>query len=162
MRLLRGDIQELRRSSLDSEEAEALNQRIARALGQMEKQVSSNEATIKEYSQAIAAVTQNTADKAIREEFAKSREEFNKIAKDLADATGEARKQAWHYFGGFWVWLASMLLLGFLVGVASISWIRGNSAAKDFGKHPSIYCESAGGQKTEDSGGNEICVFWLE
>ena len=32
----------------------------------------------------------------------------------LSQAAGEARREAWRWFGGFWVWLASMLATGAL------------------------------------------------
>jgi len=45
-----------------------------------------------------------------------TRQESLKVAQELSDAAGEARKQAWRYFGGFWVWLVSVGALGAFVG----------------------------------------------
>ena len=46
------------------------------------------------------------AGKAAREAIEKSHAESLKAARSLSQAAGEARRQAWRYFGGFWVWLA--------------------------------------------------------
>jgi hypothetical protein len=41
----------------------------------------------------------------------------DQMARSATQAAGEARREAWRYFGGFWVWLASMLATGVVLGL---------------------------------------------
>lgn len=86
----------------------------------------------------------------------------SEVLKKYEKAAGEARREAWGWFGGFWVWLASMLLLGALLGVLATLLIGGLNVAKEFGKYPGVYCSSAGGERGTSQDGNEYCVFWLD
>lgn len=47
----------------------------------------------------------------------KTRADSLQAARSLSQAAGEARRQAWRYFGGFWVWLAAMLATGVVLGL---------------------------------------------
>ena len=62
-----------------------------------------------------------------------------------SQAAGEARREAWRWFGGFWVWLASIGAAGALIGALAVFWLQGRADAKAFGQYPSIYCTTAGG-----------------
>ena len=109
---LRRQIENLQRTSLDRDEAEHLNATIAQSLDNMAQTGKRLEqrlegqlqlATAKTNRAAIAAA-QDAARGAIRESHA----EILQTARSLSQAAGEARREAWRWFGGFWVWLASI------------------------------------------------------
>ena len=102
------------------------------------------------------------AGKAAREAIEKSHAESLKAARSLSQAAGEARRQAWRYFGGFWVWLASVGATGALLGALAVFWLQGRADASKFGKHPGIYCKSAGGQVVPQEDGSKFCAFWID
>tara|TARA_R110002167_G_scaffold366373_1_gene595523 strand:+ start:301 stop:645 length:345 start_codon:yes stop_codon:yes gene_type:complete len=90
----------------------------------------------------------------IREQLAQERQRFTQAA-------GEARREAWRWFGGFWVWLASVGAAGALLGALAAFWITGRGDAREFGQFPSIYCGTAGGQVVEQDNGSSYCAIWI-
>ena len=90
----------------------------------------------------------------IREQLAQERQK-------LSQAAGEARREAWRWFGGFWVWLASVGAAGALLGALAAFWITGRGDAREFGQFPSIYCGTAGGQVVEQDNGSSYCAIWI-
>ena len=57
------------------------------------------------------------AERAAGGELARLRAELLAAARSLSEASGEARRAAWMYFGGFWVWLIAMLATGAFLGL---------------------------------------------
>ena len=162
---LRRQIENLQRTSLDRDEAEHLNAVIAQSLDRManvgkrlEQRIEGQLqlATTKTHQAAIEAA-QDAARGAIRESHA----EILQTAKSLSQAAGEARREAWRWFGGFWVWLASIGAAGALVGALAAFWITGRGDAKAFGQHPRIYCLSAGGEFADQRDGSRYCIFMV-
>jgi len=160
--LAREEIQNLRRSSLTRDEAEDLNQIITKAQTDMldagevvEKRI---EAAITNATYAIRSKTEQAAKRAAVEAILETRQETLKVAQDLSEAAGEARQQAWRYFGGFWVWLVAMLAIGAFFGSITTMTIQGRADAGAFGQYVSVYCGSAGGTKVTDKTGNEFCA----
>jgi hypothetical protein len=110
----------------------------------------------------VRAHAVEAAQSAAREAIEKSHAESLKAAKSLSQAAGEARRQAWRYFGGFWVWLASIGATGALIGALAVFWLQGRADAHKFGEHPRIYCTSAGGQIVANAEGRRFCAFWID
>lgn len=69
-----------------------------------------------------------------------------KAAKDLRKAAGEARREAWRWFGGLVWFVASVGATGALLGALALFWLQERADANAFGKYPGIYCRSADGQ----------------
>ena len=162
---LRRQIENLQRTSLDRDEAEHLNATIAKSLDNMaqtgkrlEQRLEGQQqlATAKTNRAAIEAA-QDAARGAIRESHA----EILQTARSLSQAAGEARREAWRWFGGFWVWLASIGATGALLGALMAFWITGRGDAKAFGQHPRIYCLSAGGEFADQRDGSRYCIFMV-
>ena len=162
---LRRQIENLQRTSLDRDEAEHLNATIAKSLDNMAQTVKRLEqrlegqlqlATAKTNRAAIEAA-QDAARGAIRESHA----EILQTARSLSQAAGEARREAWRWFGGFWVWLTSIGAAGALIGALAAFWITGRGDAKAFGQHPRIYCLSAGGEFADQRDGSRYCIFMV-
>ena len=162
---LRRQIENLQRTSLDRDEAEHLNATIAKILDNMAQTGKRLEqrlegqlqlATAKTNRAAIEAA-QDAARGAIRESHA----EILQTARSLSQAAGEARREAWRWFGGFWVWLTSIGAAGALIGALAAFWITGRGDAKAFGQHPRIYCLSAGGAFADQRDGSRYCIFMV-
>ena len=162
---LRRQIENLQRTSLDRDEAERLNATIDQSLDNMvhvgrrlEQKIEGELqlATAKTHRAAIEAA-QEAARGAIKESHA----EILQTAKSFSQAAGEARREAWRWFGGFWVWLASIGAAGALVGALAAFWITGRGDAKAFGQHPRIYCATAGGTFADQRDGSRYCIFMV-
>ena len=164
--LIRNEIKQLQRTSLDRKEAEKLNAVVAQGLDRMAKVGPAVQSRI-EQSLATAALdlrqhTVYAATEGAKEAIREAQLESIKAAGDLRKAAGEARREAWRWFGGFWVWLASAVLTGALLGVLAMFLLQGRADASKFGQHPSLFCRSAGGETMSNAAGDEACVFWLE
>jgi hypothetical protein len=90
------------------------------------------------------------------------RDQLNQERLKFSQAAGEARREAWRWFGGFWVWLASVGTAGALLGALAMAWIGGTISAHDFGDYPGVFCSSAGGQVVEQSDGSTFCAVWIK
>jgi len=119
--LIRGEIERLQRTSLDKDEAKALHKVVAKGVADLNQILPTLERSIQHQlfdsreiirEEAVMGA-RGAAETAIVQSHARSLEEAAK----LAQAAGEARRQAWMYFGGFWVWLAFVGTLGCLLGV---------------------------------------------
>lgn len=164
--LIRRQIEQLQRTSLDRKEAEKLNAVVAQGLDRMAKVGPAVQSRI-EQSLATAALdlrqhTVYAASEGAKEAIREAHLESVKAAGDLRKAAGEARREAWRWFGGFWVWLTSGVLTGALLGVLGMFLLQGRADAHKFGQSPSIFCKSAGGETMSNDAGDKACVFWLE
>ena len=160
--LIRHDMERLQRTSLNKDEAKALNQELAKGVHLM-----ANAAPA--VYEAISARLDLAIDKIRREAVTAARGAIEKshaasifAAKDLAKAAGEARREAWRYFGGFWVWLASVGAGGAILGLLVAFWMTGRGDAREFGQYPRVYCTSAGGQIQEQADGSSFCAIWIK
>ena len=134
---MRRQIELLQRTSLDRKEAEKLNAVVAQGLDRMAKVGPALQQRI-EQSLATAALdlrqhTAYAATEGAKEAIREAQMESTKAAKDLRKAAGEARREAWRWFGGFWVWLASVGAAGALLGALAMFWLQGHADAKAFG-----------------------------
>lgn len=164
--LIRRQIDQLQRTSLDRKEAEKLNAVVAQGLDRMAKVGPALQTRI-EQSLATAALdlrqhTIYAATEGAKEAIREAQMESFKAAKDLRKAAGEARREAWRWFGGFWVWLASVGAAGALLGALAAFWITGRGDAREFGQFPRIYCGAAGGQVVEQENGTSFCAIWIK
>ena len=164
--LIRRQVDHLQRTSLDKDEAEAFNVRVAEVLNALAEVAPALQKVMqRDLAQAALDVRRHAveaAQGAAREAIEKSHAESLKAAKSLSQAAGEARRQAWRYFGGFWVWLASIGATGALIGALAVFWLQGRADAHKFGEHPRIYCTSAGGQIVANAEGRRFCAFWID
>ncbi|WP_306752969.1 hypothetical protein [Paracoccus actinidiae] len=164
--LIRRQIDQLQRTSLDRKEAEKLNAVVAQGLDRMAKVGPAVQSRI-EQSLATAALdlrqhTVYAASEGAKEAIREAHLESVKAAGDLRKAAGEARREAWRWFGGFWVWLTSAVLTGFALGLLAMFLLQGRADARKFGQSPSTFCKWAGGETMFHNTGDKACVFWLE
>jgi len=164
--LLRNDIKTLRRSSLDQHQADELHRNVVESLNIMAKFAKDLDdkfrhqlALTKEDIITQASLGARTA---ATEAIKANNAEIMKAARIYANNAAEARRDAWRYFGGFWVWLTTIALLGAILGAIGMFLLKGREVAEAFGQHPSFYCSSAGGHKGKLDNGREYCVFHLD
>jgi len=163
--LIRKDMDQLQRTSLDRPEAEALHETLVQTVARMERAAQEAPQTLKSALRAdrdqIAQNATHAATQAAESAMSGIRHDLDNERAKLSQAAGEARREAWRWFGGFWVWLASMLATGALLGALAMAWIGGTISARDFGDYPGVFCGSAGGQVIEREDGSSYCAIWI-
>ena len=163
--LIRKDMDRLQRTSLDKQEAETLHKTLAQAVGRMERAAQDAPqtlgSTLKTDRDRMARSATQAATRAAESAMAGIRHDLDNERAKFSQAAGEARREAWRWFGGFWVWLASMLATGVVIGALAMAWIAGRGDAREFGQFPSIYCGTAGGQVVEQDNGSSYCAIWI-
>ena len=163
--LIRRQMDHLQRTSLDKDEAEAFNATIAKFIAQLGKTAPAMQEAMRRdlayVGHDVRKHAVEAAQSAAREAIEKSHAENLRAAQSLSQAAGEARRQAWRYFGGFWVWLVSIGAVGALLGALVAFWITGRGDAREFGQFPRVYCGSAGGQVVEQQDGSSFCAIWI-
>jgi len=159
-------IAHLQRTSLNKTEAEALNQQLVQGVASMAQTGQALYEAISERMdlrlEKLAIETTLAATDAASKAIEKSHAETSSAARDYAKAAGEARREAWRYFGGFWVWLASVGAGGVILGLLMAFWMTGRGDANQFGQHPGVYCSSAGGQIVTNPEGRRFCAMWID
>lgn len=164
--LIRHDMANLQRTSLNKDEAKALNEKIVEGVDSMARTGQAVYEAISERMdlrlEKLAIETILAAKDAASGAIAKNHAETIAAARDLSKAAGEARREAWRYFGGFWVWLASVGAGGAVLGLLVAFWMIGRSDARAFGEYPSVYCTSAGGQIVTNPEGRRFCAMWID
>ena len=164
--LIRGEIKQLQRSSLNKDEAKALNQQLVQGVASMAQTGQAVYEAISERMdlrlEKLAIETILAATDAASRAIEKSHAETSSAARDYAKAAGEARREAWRYFGGFWVWLASVGAAGVVLGLLVAFWMTGRGDARAFGEYPSVYCTSAGGKIVTNPEGRRFCAMWID
>lgn len=166
--LIRHDMERLKRTSLDKDEAEALHEMIAEGVARMFLVGPEVQKAIDNRLQAVAVMLRedttkaavSAADAAIR----KTRAEFLDAARDLSQAAGEARREAWRYFGGFWVWLVSMLATGAALGLLLSYGMETAKSALSVDDLVRYNCGRSwfGGQVVDQDNGSSFCAFWIK
>ena len=164
--LIRNDVERLQRTSLDRKEAKKLNAVVAQGLDRMVQVGPALQQRI-EQSLATAALdlrqhTVYAATDGAKEAIRAAQLESIKAAGDLRKAAGEARREAWRWFGGFWVWLTSAVLTGFALGLLAMFLLQGRADASKFGQSPRVFCSSAGGSIVDTVDGGRFCGVWID
>ena len=149
-------IAHLQRTSLNKTEAEALNQQLVQGVASMAQ---TGQAVYEAISERMDLRMEKLAMETI---LAATDAASRAAARDYAKAAGEARRAAWRYFGGFWVWLASVGAGGAVLGLLTAFLIMGRGDAREFGQYPQVYCTTAGGQIVEQDDGSSFCAIWID
>ena len=164
--LIRHDMANLQRTSLNKDEAKALSQEVAKGVKQMANAAPAvYEAISSRLDLAIDKIRRETvtaAREATSGAIEKSHAKSINAARDYAKAAGEARREAWRYFGGFWVWLASVGAGGAVLGLLAAFLIMGRGDAREFGQYPQVYCTTAGGKVVTNPEGRRFCAIWID
>lgn len=163
--LIRKDMDRLQRTSLDRDEASDLHGHFMRDIEDLRETYTESPEVFKRALKVDRDQMALNATKAAREAaevaLGDIRKELAEERQKLSQAAGEARREAWRWFGGFWVWLASVGAAGALLGALAAIWITGRGDAAAFGNFPGIYCTSAGGSVVEMDNGGRYCGVWI-
>jgi len=166
--LIRQDMERLKRTSLDKEEAKILNQAVIGAALKMAKATEDAPGQIRGALEAdrdqMARSATQAATKAAESALSGIRHDLDNERAKLSQAAGEARRQAWRYFGGFWVWLVSMLATGAALGVLLAYGTETAKSALSVDRMVRYNCGYSwfGGQEVELDNGSSYCAFWME
>lgn len=165
--LIRKDMDRLQRTSLDKDEAQALHQIVAEAVADMRK-------ATRETPQALQSALKADRDRMAREATESATEAAERVLGDirtqlsqerqrLTQAAGEARREAWRYFGGFWVWLATILATGVVLGLVIAYGMETAKSALSVDDLVRYNCGRSwfGGQVVEQENGSSFCAFWI-
>ena len=164
VRLLRLDVANLSAAHPTKAEAEATALILEEAQDSIDKLHQTIPDKINQWLAAtnknVIAATEAAASLAV----AKLNGDVTRAAQNLSKAAGEARREAWRYFGGFWVWLASVGAVGAVLGLLLMRWIDGTVSAQDFGRDYSAkyFCGSAGGTEISSESGRKYCAIPME
>ena len=165
--LIRKDMDQLQRTSLDKDEAQALHQIVAQAVKSMQQATKAAPAEIRATLQAdrdlMARSATQAATRAAESAMAGIRHDLDNERAKLSQAAGEARREAWRYFGGFWVWLASMLATGLALGLLLAYGTETAKSALSVDDLVRYSCGKSwfGGQVVEQDNGSSYCAFWI-
>lgn len=55
-----------------------------------------------------------------------------------------------------------MIALGAVMGVVLLLLIQGRGDAREFGRHPGVFCTSAGGEVATNLNGQRFCALWID
>ena len=166
--LLRHDMDKLQRTSLSKDEAEALNQIVAKAVADMRQATTEAPQAIRSALKVdrdkLASVTTDAAVEAITDVLKDVRDQLAQERTRFAQAAGEARREAWRWFGGFWVWLAAMLATGAFLGLLAAYITEAGEALVEVADMVPYACEWSivGGQLIEQDDGSSYCLFWID
>ncbi len=165
--LIRKDMDRLQRTSLDKDEAEALHQIVAEAVSDMRRATKETpqalQSALKADRDRMAQEATQAATQAAERVLEGIRAELAQERQTLSQAAGEARRQAWRYFGGFWVWLASMLATGVVLGLLIAYGMETARSALSVDDLVRYNCGRSwfGGQVVEQENGSSFCAFWI-
>ena len=173
--VLSGELTALRRSvehyggtTLSKNEAKDLNTALMRSVERMEKAAQNAPKALvtafrTDRSQMARETTEATTAAAERV-LENVRDKLFEERLELSRAAGEARRAAWMYFGGFWVWAAALLFAGVLLGLLAAQLTDPVRTLFNVSSMVSYACEwpRVGGQLVEQADGSSFCMFWIE
>ena len=165
--LIRKDMDRLQRTSLDKDEAEALHQIVAEAVADMRKATreapQALQSVLKADREDMGRKAAESATAAAERVLGDIRAQLSQERQRLSQAAGEARREAWRYFGGFWVWLSAMLATGVILGLVIAYGMETARSALSVDDLVRYNCGRSwfGGQVVEQENGSSFCAFWI-
>ena len=165
--LIRKDMDRLQRTSLNKQEADDLHSFLAESVGKMHadtlKAPQAVRSALKADRDRMAQDATQAATAAAERVLGDIREQLAQERQKLTQAAGEARREAWRYFGGFWVWLAAMLATGVVLGLLIATGMETARSALSVDDLVRYNCGRSwfGGQVVEQENGSSFCAFWL-
>lgn len=165
--LIRKDMDQLQRTSLNRDEAETLHRIVVEAVADMRKATreapQALQSALKADRGEMAQKATESATAAAERVLGDIRQQLARERQTLSQAAGEARKEAWRYFGGFWVWLAAMLATGVSLGLLIAYGTETARSALSVDDLVRYNCGRSwfGGQVVEQDNGSSFCAFWI-
>ena len=161
--LIRGEVKELKRTSLNREEAQTLNELVTEAVDRMTEAAIGAREGVRSDLEADRAQTARlavqSATAAAQGAVEGVRGQLEAERQDYAQALSDARREARRSVRGSWAWFATAALTGALLSALVIYGTETAKAAVGIPRLALLACEAIGGQKGE-SQGQGYCVFW--
>ena len=155
---MRGEVGRLQRTSLNKDEAKALNDIVAKAaefMAQTTKAAPGEiQAVLKADRDQMAHSATQAATEAAERAVTKMEQAVTKQCARLSEATHKARRAMWFWNGELALMLGAAVAVGAFLGAVAMPVIQGRGDGRDFGKYPRLYCGVAGGQIMERTDGS--------
>ena len=162
VRLLRQDVGNLTATATTKAEAARLMARIEKASGEAfahaQEVIDASEHLGRRMHQDSASAAQVAAQKAIKS----LEHEISAAANHMRLESVRSSKEALHRFGGGLAVFGGIAALGAVLGILALLLIQGRGDAREFGKHPEVFCTSAGGEIATNSDGSRFCGIWID
>ena len=162
VRLLRQDVGNLTATATTKAEAAKLMARIEKAsehaLARSAEVIGASEHLGRRMHQDSASAAQVAAQKAIKS----LEHEISAAANHMRLESVRSSKEALHRFGGGLAVFGGIAALGAVLGILALLLIQGRGDAREFGKHPEVFCTSAGGEIATNSDGSRFCGIWID
>ena len=163
VRLLRQDVSNLTATATTKAEAAKLMAGVQKATKEAfehaQEVIDASEHLGRRMHQDSASAAQVAAERAIK----RLEHEIQAAANHMRLESVRSSRQALHQFGGGVAVLGGIAALGAVLGIVAAFWITGRGDAYSFGRNPSLFCGSAGGERgTTPSTGEDYCVFWID
>ena len=167
--LIRGEVQQLRRSSLDKEEAEKLNELVVESVDHMTSAAIGARRAIRQDLEADRAQTRaevvrsataaaQGAVEGVKTELEAERQEYAQALSDAHRAARRASLRSWPWVGGL---LATGALLGVLVAYGTET-AKSVLSVKDTVRVACEYSLLVGGQRVTQDNGWTFCAVPIE
>ena len=161
VRLLRQDVGNLTATATTKAEAARLMARIEKASGEAfahaQEVIDASEHLGRQMHQDSASAAQVAAERAIKG----LEHEISAAANHMRLESVRSSKEALHRFGGGLAVFGGIAALGGVLGIVALLLIQGRGDAREFGKHPEVFCTSAGGEIATNSDGRRFCGIWI-
>ena len=164
--LMRGEMDRLQRTSLNKDEAKALNDIVAKAaefMAQTTKAAPAEiQAALKADRDQMAYSATQVATKAAHGVMTEMEQTVAKQCEMLSEGTRKAIRSKWLWDGELAFLVLAAVAVGAFLGVLAMAGIQGRGDAREFGKFPGFYCGAAGGRITEQDDGSSYCWVWVK
>ena len=162
--LIRTEIEKLQRTSLNKDEAKALNKIVATGVADLQKASPALERSMERQLGMSMDVVRDEAIKAAKDAaecaVTHSHGEASQAAQTLLQEAHRARRIALQHQGRFWSWMAvSGAVCACLAILATVA-VQGRGDAEAFGLLPRLFCERAGGENLTTKDGRSGCMVW--
>ena len=164
--LMRGEMDQLQRTSLNKDEAKALNDIVAKAaefMAQTTKAAPGEiQAVLKADRDQMAHSATQAATEAAQRVMTKMEQTVAKQCEMLSEGTRKAIRSKWLWDGELAFLVLAAVAIGAFLGAVVEVVIQGRGDGRDFGRFPGIYCGAAGGQTIERDDGSSYCRVWIK
>ena len=164
--LLRTELDQLRRTSLNKDEAKALNDIVAEAaefMAQTTKAAPGEiQAVLKADRDQMAHIATQAATEAAKRVMTGMEQNVAKQCEMLSEGTRKAIRSKWLWDGELAFLVVAAVATGAFLGAVLEGAIQGRGDAREFGRFPGIYCGAAGGRITEQDDGSSYCWVWVK
>ena len=166
VRLLRQDVGNLTATATTKAEAAKLMARIEKASGEAfahaQEVIDASEHLGRRMHQDSASAAQVAAQVAAQKAIKSLEHEIQAAANHMRLESVRSSKEALHRFGGGLAVFGGIAALGAVLGILVLLLIQGRGDAREFGKHPEVFCTSAGGEIATNSDGSRFCGIWID